>query len=121
MAKIITLPTFHDDRGSLTMIEKVANFNIKRVYYIYNTDGQQRGGHRHHTTNQILVCVSGSCEVFCENEKRESETFVLDNPSKSLFVEAKDWHTMQKFSKDCVLLVLASEYYNQSDYIDERY
>jgi len=63
MAKIINLPTMNDERGSLSIIEKVADFDIKRVYYIYNTDGKQRGGHRHKTTKQVLVCVNGSCDV----------------------------------------------------------
>ena len=121
MAKIINLPTVSDERGSLSIIEKIADFDIKRVYYIYNTDGKQRGGHRHKKTKQLLVCINGSCDVFCENELKENNTFLLDSFEKCLLVEAKDWHTMQNFSKDCVLLVLASEYYDQDDYIDERY
>lgn len=121
MAKIINLPTMSDERGNLSIIEKIADFDIKRVYYIYNTDGKQRGGHRHKQTKQLLVCVSGSCDVFCEGDLKETNTFSLDNPSTCLLVEAKDWHTMQNFSKDCVLLVLASEYYDKDDYIDERY
>ena len=121
MAKMIEIPTMSDERGSLSVIENLVDFDIKRVYYIYDTDGKQRGGHRHHQTNQLLVCINGSCSVFCEDELKNSETFILDKPSKALFVEAKDWHTMQDFSKDCVLLVLASEFYDVNDYIDERY
>jgi len=121
MAKIIHLPTMTDERGSLSIIEKIADFGIKRVYYIYNTDGKQRGGHRHKKTKQLLVCVNGSCDVFCENEKKERNTFLLNSPEKCLLVESKDWHTMQNFSQDCILLVLASEYYDANDYIDERY
>ncbi|WP_321778865.1 FdtA/QdtA family cupin domain-containing protein [Sulfurimonas sp.] len=121
MAKIINLPTMNDDRGCLSVVENITDFDIKRVYYIYNTDGKQRGGHRHKKTKQLLMSTSGSCNVFCENEKKETETFLLDSPSKCLLVEAKDWHTMQNFSKDCVLLVIASEYYDKNDYIDDRY
>ena len=121
MAKMIDIPTISDDRGSLSVIENLVNFEIKRVYYIYNTDAKQRGGHRHKKTDQFLICVSGSCSVFCENELKNSNTFMLDKPNKGLYVEAKDWHTMRDFSKDCVLLVLASEYYDVNDYIDERY
>ena len=121
MAKIIDIPTFYDERGSLSIVEKVVEFDFKRVYYIYNTDGKQRGGHRHKKTKQLLICVNGSCDVFCENKLKENNTFDLNSPNKCLLVEAEDWHTMQNFSKDCVLLVLASEYYDKDDYIDERY
>jgi len=121
MAKMIDVPTMSDERGSLSIIENLIDFEIKRVYYIYNTDAEQRGGHRHKRTNQLLVCVSGSCSVYCENELKKSEMFMLDAPNKALYVDAKDWHTMQDFSKNCVLLVLASEFYDANDYIDERY
>jgi dTDP-4-dehydrorhamnose 3,5-epimerase-like enzyme len=121
MAKIINLPTMSDERGSLSIIENIINFDIKRVYYIYKTDGKQRGGHRHKKTNQLLVCVNGSCDVFCENESKVANTFLLNSPEKCLYVDAKDWHTMQNFSSDCVLLVLSSQYYDKDDYIDERY
>ncbi|MCD6433652.1 MAG: FdtA/QdtA family cupin domain-containing protein [Sulfurimonas sp.] len=121
MAKLINLPTISDERGSLSVIERIADFDIKRVYYIYNTDGKQRGGHRHKKTRQLLICISGSCSVFCENSLKEKSSFELDSPQKCLIVEAEDWHNMQDFSKDAVLLVLASEYYDEDDYIDERY
>ena len=121
MAKIIDLPTMNDSRGSLTVIEKVIGFDIKRVYYIYNTDKEKRGGHRHKKTQQLLVSVHGSCDVFCENSTGKNEIFALDIPSKGLLVDCDDWHIMENFSADCVLLVLASEYYDADDYISERY
>ena len=121
MAKVIKLLTMTDERGSLSIIEKIVDFEIKRVYYIYNTDNKMRGGHRHKKTKQLLISINGSCEVYCENNLKESKTFLLDSPEKCLFVEAEDWHTMQNFSNDCILLVLASEYYDKDDYIDERY
>jgi dTDP-4-dehydrorhamnose 3,5-epimerase-like enzyme len=120
MAKIIDLPTFGDDRGMLTVIEKVFQGDIKRVYYIYGADDKPRGGHRHKRTQQILVALHGECEVYCETPE-SSNNFLLNSPAKGLLVEAADWHTMQNFSKDCVLLVLASEYYDMEDYVDERY
>jgi dTDP-4-dehydrorhamnose 3,5-epimerase-like enzyme len=121
MAKIIKIPTINDQTGSLSVIEKMLNFSIKRVYFIYNTKDMARGGHRHKKTKQLLICVSGSCDVFYENNKKESNTFLLDKPNKCLCIEPSDWHTMQNFSKNCVLLVLASEYYDKNDYINERY
>ena len=68
MAHIINLPTFGDDRGSLTIIEKVLPFEIKRLYYIYGADSK-RGGHRHKTTTQALITLNGSCEIFINNGK----------------------------------------------------
>mgnify|MGYP000252002994 FL=1 len=120
MSSIINLPTFSDDRGNLTVIENSIGFDIKRVYYIYNTDSQDRGGHRHKKTIQVLICLNGSCEVLCENENT-TDTYILDSPSKALIVEPQDWHVMKNFSKDSILLVLASENYDKDDYIDERY
>ena len=119
MAYFIQLPTFLDDRGSLTVVEKILPFEIKRFYYIYNVSSK-RGGHRHHKTIQALISLNGSCEVYVNNGKEE-QTFLLDSPDKSLILEPQDWHTMDKFSKDTILLVLASEYYDINDYIDEEY
>ncbi|MEM4655053.1 MAG: FdtA/QdtA family cupin domain-containing protein, partial [Thermosphaera sp.] len=80
----------------------------------------KRGGHRHKKNMQALIAVSGKCEVFV-NDGEKKQTFSLDQPNKMLILECKDWHTMDKFSKDCVLIVLASEYYDKNDYIDEEY
>ena len=119
MAYLIDLPTFEDERGKLTVIEKLLPFDIKRLYYIYDVTSK-RGGHRHKKTIQALICLGGSCEVFIDNGEKK-ETILLDSPSKCLILEPKDWHTMDKFSKGSTLLVLASEYYDKDDYIDEGY
>ena len=119
MAYIIELPTFGDDRGRLTIIEKVLPFEIKRFYYVYDVRSQ-RGGHRHHKTVQALVTLGGSCKVYVNNGKKK-ETFLLDRSDKCLIVESGDWHTMDDFSKGSTLLVFASEYYDIDDYIDEPY
>lgn len=121
MAKTINLPTFKDERGNLTVIEKLIDFDIKRVYYIYSADNNIRGGHRHKHTKQLLVCISGQCNIYCENQRKETHTYHLNSPELSLYLDAEDWHTMQDFTDDCILLVLASEYYDINDYIDERY
>lgn len=120
MGKILDLKTITDSRGSLSVIEKILPFEIKRLYYIYNCNDEVRGGHRHRKTVQALICVSGSCEVYWTNGKIE-ETVLLDRPGKCLIVYPEDWHTMSKFTPDAVLLVLASEYFNADDYIDEGY
>ena len=121
MSQLITLPTVQDERGSLTIIEKVLPFQIKRVYYIYHVNYTDiRGGHRHKITTQALICVAGSCRINLNNGI-EKKSIILDNPNKCLVVDPEDWHTMDQFSQDAVLLVLASEYYDASDYIDEVY
>jgi len=122
MAYMINLNTFCDYRGNLTIIERVLPFNIKRVYYIYNvpTENVTRGGHRHHSNIQALICLKGRCEILNNNGSKK-ENFVLDNPEKCLILESKDWHIMHDFSKDAILLVLASENYNPNDYIEEEY
>jgi len=120
MARVIELPSFHDSKGSLTVIEKILPFQIKRIYYIYSVGDAERGGHRHKKTMQAAICVKGSCRFYCNNGKEESE-ILLDSPGKCLILENKDWHIMTDFTPDAVLLVLASEYYDVDDYIDEKY
>jgi len=119
MAEIINLPAFTNNTGSLTVIEKVMPFAIKRVYYIYNANGK-RGGHRHKKNIQALICLNGSCEIFVNNGQSQ-KTFLLDAPQKCLILETRDWHTMDKFTSGSILLVCASEYYDVEDYIDEEY
>ncbi len=121
MAIVLDLPSFSDHRGNLTVIEKMFDFDIKRVYYIYNVNDTIRGGHRHIKTRQILVAINGKCNIVYENMTKESKTILLDEPTKCLLLEPEDWHIMKDFSSDCILLVLASEYYDVNDYIDERY
>lgn len=102
-------------------MEKVLPFEIKRVYYIHHvSNGSVRGGHRHKVTQQALICVAGSCEISIDNGSQK-ENVALDAPTKCLVLAPEDWHTMQHFSTDAVLLVLASEYYDAADYIDEPY
>jgi hypothetical protein len=119
MAYFIDIPKFNDSRGGLCVVENLLPFTVKRIYYIFNVSGE-RGGHRHKESVQALICLSGSCEVFVNNGV-EKNTYILDEPHKCLIVEPKDWHTMDYFSKSATLLVLASEYYDVNDYIDETY
>ncbi len=120
MARLINLKTFCDFRGNLTVIEKVIPFEIKRIFYIYGVDESVRGKHRHRKTTQAAICLKGRCTIYNNNGERE-ETFVLDEPSKCLILETRDWHKMYDFSRDAILMVLASEYFDQADYIFEAY
>ena len=121
MAQIINLKSFKDTRGELTVIEKALPFPIKRVYYIYNLNSQERGFHRHKETVQALICVSGSCDVFCQSKKSKTNKFELKNPKQCLIIDPQDYHWMTNFSPKTIILVLASKLYDKNDYVDEAY
>jgi len=120
MARLINLKTFCDQRGNLTVIEKVIPFDIKRIFYIYGVDSSERGKHRHKKTIQAATCIQGKCTIW-NNDSRKKEEFILDSPDKCLILEPADWHKMYGFSPDAILMVLASEYFDYNDYIFEEY
>jgi dTDP-4-dehydrorhamnose 3,5-epimerase-like enzyme len=120
MAYIIDLETYTDNRGNLTVIENVLPFKIERVFYIYGVDKSVRGGHRHHKTIQAAVCIHGECKIF-NNDGGKKQIFHMNKPSKCVLFEPKDWHQMYDFSEDAILMVLASEKFEQDDYIFENY
>ena len=108
-----------DSRGSLIALEanKDIPFEIKRVYYIFNTkEGVVRGHHAHKTLEQVLICVSGSCTIVLDDGKKRNEV-LLDKPNIGLYIGANIWHEMKDFSPGAVLIVLASDWYNEADYI----
>lgn len=117
--KLIPLQTHGDERGSLIALEqdKDIPFEIKRVYYIFNTkEGVIRGFHAHKELKQVAIAVKGSCRFLLDNGK-ERISLLLDNPAQGLLIDSCVWREMHDFSEDCVLLVLASEHYDESDYI----
>ena len=120
MPKLVEVPTFKDERGDLSVIENILPFSIKRVFYIYNASSKKRGGHRHYKTIQAVICVHGECTIYVNNGKSERE-FHLENPTQCLILFPEDWHTMNSFKNDVVLVVLASEIYDPKDYIQEEY
>ena len=112
-------PPHGDERGQLVAIEELKDipFSPKRIYYIYGTqEGVRRGFHAHKKLEQILVCVSGSCKIYMD-DGTDTDNVLLDNPYDGLYIGPNMWHEMFDFSSDAVLLVLASDYYNESDYI----
>ena len=120
MAELLDLKTYTDARGNLTVIEKQVPFDIKRIFYIYGVDNSERGGHRHKENRQAAICIKGKCTIYSNNGKKE-QVFQLDQPYKCLILEPEDWHTMYNFSEDAILMVLASEYFDENDYIHEPY
>ncbi len=108
-----------DNRGQLVALEEYKDipFRIKRVYYMYDTmPDVVRGHHAHKKLKQILICIHGSCKIRLDNGK-EKKIVPLEKPYEGLFVDNKMWREMYDFSPDAVLMVLASELYDETDYI----
>lgn len=108
-----------DNRGMLISLEEYNDipFEIKRVYYMYDTkEGVHRGFHAHKFLEQILICIHGSCKVLLDNGK-EKKIISLEKPYEGLYVPNNMWREMYDFSEDAVLMVLASEVYKEEDYI----
>ena len=108
-----------DDRGMLVALEEYKDipFEIKRVYYMYDTKKDvHRGFHAHKSLEQILICIHGSCKVLLDNGT-EKKIVSLEKPYEGLYIANNMWREMYDFSEDAVLMVLASEYYKEVDYI----
>ena len=119
MYRLIDFDIKGDSHGSLVPIEGGKNipFNIKRVYYIWDTDySVVRGRHAHKNLEQLIICISGSCDFILDNGKRR-EQIHLSKPNQGLYIKHNIWREFTNFSKDCVIMVLASEYYDEDDYI----
>lgn len=110
-----------DARGQLIALETMSEqvpFEVKRVYYIFDTTpGTVRGNHAHKNLKQVLICVSGACTIACEMPDGTKMENRLDWPNRGLLIEGLVWRQMKDFSKDAVLIVLASEHYDEADYI----
>lgn len=116
---IIELQQHGDKRGALISLECQKNipFEIKRVYYIFNTEkGVVRGYHAHKKLKQLAICLKGQCD-FILDDGYERVTVKLNNPGQGLLIDSCMWREMENFSEDCILLILADEIYNESDYI----
>lgn len=117
--KMYTFPPHGDERGQLVAIEAGQDlpFEINRVYYIYDTlPGVRRGFHAHLELQQILLCVNGSCKIHLDNGYETAEV-LLDKPNEGLYISNDMWREMYDFSEGAVLLVLASNHYDEADYI----
>ena len=115
----IELPNLGDQRGGLVVAETCKNipFDLKRLYYIFDAKPDvPRGFHAHKELHQIAFCIKGKCKMLMDNGFAKEEVW-LDQPNKGLQIPPMIWHEMHDFSEDCVLLVLASEHYDELDYI----
>ena len=117
--KILNLKIFGDSRGKLISLESNKNipFEIKRIFYIYDTvPDQERGKHAHKETEQIVIAIDGSCQ-FTLDDGIKRETVYLNRPDIGLYIGKKIWNEMSNFSHGCKLMVLASSYYDENEYI----
>ncbi len=117
--KILKFNTKSDDRGSLIALENLKEipFEIKRIYYIYNTKPEfPRGAHAHRELEQVLIMMEGSCELVL-NDGKNIKNIILNRPDMGIFIGKNMWREMKNFSYGAKLLVLASDFYNEKEYI----
>jgi dTDP-4-dehydrorhamnose 3,5-epimerase-like enzyme len=119
LVKWLEFPRRGDERGYITVVESTRNipFEINRVYYLSDLSVDfPRGFHAHKKLEQVAVCISGSCRVLLDNGQ-EKDWVMLDSSSKGIRIEPMVWHEMHDFSADCIFIVFASDFYDESDYI----
>lgn len=116
--ELIDIPKVQDPRGNLAIIEKdVVPFGIKRVYYLYDVPSDAyRGGHAHRNLIQVLIALSGSFDVILD-DSIERKTITLNKPDKGLVVPTGIWRELENFSSGAVCLVLASDEFEEADYV----
>lgn len=117
--RVITLDKHHHEKGNITVVEnnKDVPFEVKRIYYLYDVPGgESRGGHSHYELQQLIVAASGSFDVVLDDGK-EKRRFTLNRPYQGLLIPSGLWRDLENFSSGSVLLVLASEIYDEADYI----
>lgn len=117
--QFLQLQAHGDERGSLIALEEEKNipFTIKRVYYLFDTgEGVRRGFHAHRSLKQVAIAVRGSCRFLLDDGKEKID-IRLDHPQQGLLIESFVWREMYDFSPDCVLMVLADNLYDESDYV----
>ncbi|EGQ8161532.1 WxcM-like domain-containing protein [Vibrio parahaemolyticus] len=116
---LISFQKMGDERGSLISLEQHKNipFDIKRIYYIFDTQSDlARGFHAHYDLEQVAICMKG-CVTFLIDDGTTKETVTLSSPDVGLHIKGLKWREMHDFSEDCVLMVVASELYDEADYI----
>lgn len=118
--KIFSFPTFLESNGQLTVIEgSKVNFNIKRIFYVYGVwNKKRRGKHSHYKTDQVLCCLQGKVTTII-NDGNNDEVYLLDDPTKAIYIPSGIWDEQIYHTPDTILLVLANTDYDKSDYITD--
>ena len=117
--QLIDIPIAHDQRGNLSVVEggELVPFDIKRVYYLYDVPGgTTRGGHAHRNLRQLIIAASGSFDVILDDGKKRTK-YSLNRSYHGLYIPTMHWREIENFSSGAVCMVLASEHYDESDYI----
>ena len=117
--KILNFNVKSDSRGSLIALENLKEipFEVKRIYYIYDTKPDfPRGAHAHKELEQVLIMMDGSCELVL-NDGKDIKNIILNRPDMGIFIGKNIWREMKNFSYGAKLLVLASDFYNENEYI----
>ncbi len=117
--KLINMDIHGDSRGKLVSLESLKNipFEIKRMYYMFDTlPNESRGFHAHKNLEQIIIALDGACRFVLDDGKKREE-LLLNRPDVGLYIGPGMWREMHDFSYGCKLVVLASEYYNEKEYI----
>lgn len=117
--RLLNFKVLGNHEGSLIALEnsKDIPFDIKRVYYIFgNKSDVVRGKHAHRKLEQVIICTSGACDFILDNGTEKCIVH-LDNPAQGLYIKNNIWREFTNFSPDCVIMVLASEPYDERDYI----
>lgn len=117
--KLLNFNVYSDDRGNLSSLSNNNEipFDIKRIYYTWDMPKDAiRGGHAHKELKEVMVCLHGSCD-FVLNDGKENIIITLDKPNLGLYIEPKLWREFKNFSEDCVVILIASDYYDVNDYV----
>lgn len=117
--KVLNLQVINDERGKLVSLESLKNlpFAIKRVYYMFDTSPDEpRGFHAHKELEQLVIAIDGACE-FVLDDGKSKESLWLNRPDFGLYIGKNMWREMRNFSYGCKLMILASDYYDESEYI----
>jgi len=117
--RLITLNRHHHENGNLTVVENCQQlpYDVKRTFYIYDVPGgAERGGHSHMTCYEFIIAISGSFDVTIDDGS-DHYTYTLNRPYQGLLVVPGIWRTLQNFSSGSICLALASDHYNENDYV----
>jgi hypothetical protein len=116
---MVNLPKIQNKEGNITVLENLKDipFEVRRIYYLYDVPmGAERGGHGHYSLEQFVIAASGSFSFVLNDGENQKEVY-LNDPSRALHIKPGIWREIKDFSSGSICLVLASEVYNENDYI----